>query len=67
MERNISFVAVIDNLTPTEAARLTGGIMELKANIAPEGRGHGITCNTCDKGRYLGGGTRKRLSKSTAK
>ncbi|WP_432650496.1 hypothetical protein [Huintestinicola sp.] len=67
MERNKSVVAVIDNLTPSEAARLTGAIQEQKALIAPQGRGHGITCNTTDKGRFLGGGSRKRIEKSRSR
>lgn len=67
MERNKSLVAVIDNLTPEEAARLSGAIQEQKALIAPHGRGHGITCNTHDKGKYLGGGSHKRLEKSRSR
>lgn len=67
MERNKSVVAVIDNLTPTEAARLTGAIQEQKARIAPNGRGHGITCNTYEKGKYLGGGPRNRIEKSKSR
>ena len=67
MERNKSVVTVIDNLTPKEAARLTGAIQEQKARIAPQGRGHGITCNTTEKGRFLGGGARKQIEASRTK
>lgn len=39
--RNKSVVAVIDNLTAKEAARLSGAIQIKKATIAPCGRGKG--------------------------
>lgn len=51
--RNKSVVAVIDNLTAKEAARLSGAIQIKKATIAPCGRGKGAVCDTDKKGSLL--------------
>ncbi len=52
-ERNKSVVAVIDNLTEKEAAKLSGAIQMKKAVIAPNGRGRGAVCDTDKKGDLL--------------
>ena len=53
-ERNVSLVAVIDNLTQKEASKLAGSIQVKKAVIAPKSRGRAAICETDKKRELLG-------------
>ncbi len=60
-QKDYAVVAVVSNLTSTQAAQLSRDIMSAKAKCAPLGRGTIAAGQNSNVGALLQRGTRKRI------